>query len=342
MQSGREMLSNLMANLPSLAAGVSLGQIKGAFAGFPALCVSAGPSLDEFLPSIKELKDKVVIVALDSAVSTLIPAGITPHIVATCDTRKINFEKIRPYYDQLRDSILVYALEANPDNVRGFPGSYRLAVASDNQFIESWLGPALNIDCNLPAMSTVSHTVIYSMIALGADPIVVVGMDMSFPNDKSHAQNAINRYGGLAASEIVELQGTDGLLVRTYRPMIDYARQLEGVIADSPNRVVNTCLSGLFIQGMEVKSLQEITETDLDAGTDVKRLLDGLKGNHLLIERGILSALLAKRRELETYQDQCLQLISKAESIQNRKQNNEIFLDLAQSARAIKDLFDQL
>lgn len=311
---GRDMLSHLMSNLSSLLTGVPIGKMRGALAGLPALCVSAGPSLDEAVPIIRELQNKMLIVAMDSAVSTLIPAGIRPHIVATCDTRKINFEKLRPYLQYLRDSILVFALESNPDNVRVFLGARRLAVASDSIFVSSWLEPALKLDCNLPVMSTVSHTAIYTMMALGADPIIVAGMDMAFPRDKSHAVNAVSKYN-MGALQIIEGQGTNGLPVRTYRPMIDYTRQLESVIAASSQRFVNTCLRGMYIQGMEIKSLKEMAETEFKTASGIHQALAGLGWKSFLTENNVIDVLTEMRKQLEIYQERCAQAAGEADRL---------------------------
>ena len=319
---GRDMLSNLMSNLPSLFNGVPIGKMRGMLAGRPALCVSAGPSLDEALPVIRKLQDKVLLVALDSAISTLIPAGIRPQIVATCDTRRINFEKLRPYIAHLRDSILVFVLESNPDNVRAFLSPHRLAVASDSVFVKSWLAPSFQIDCNLPAMSTVSHTVIYSMMVMGADPIIVTGMDMAFPGDKSHAKYSVNKYD-IPANKIVEVQGTNGLSVRTYRPMIDYTRQLESIVAGSSQRFINTSLNGMLMRGMQVKSLQEVADTELGAASGFKKLLDGLKWENEQKDADIISALRSKRGELERHRDQCSRGIREADDILDRLPGQE-------------------
>lgn len=335
---GRDMLSNLMSNLPSLFNGVPLGKMKNVMAGRPAVCVSAGPSLDKALPAIKKIQNQVLIVALDSAVSTLIPAGIQPHFVATCDTRRINFEKLRPYLEHLRKSNLIFALESNPANVRNFPGPQRLAVAGDNIFVKSWLAPALQIDCSLPPVSTVSHTAIYTMMELGADPIVIVGMDMAFPSDKSHARNSVNKYN-IPVGKIIEAQGTNGLAVRTYRPMVDYTRQLESVIAKSSHRFINTSLSGLFIQGMQVKSLQEVVDTELDNTFNIDELLSSLEWKFPLNDTDIISLLASKRAEIEIFQTQCLKEIKEAERIIACLQSDGFKQDLEKQIDRLAGIF---
>jgi hypothetical protein len=44
---GQQMFTNAVSNLPSLFAGTPMKNIRGKFKGIPAVCVAAGPSLDE-------------------------------------------------------------------------------------------------------------------------------------------------------------------------------------------------------------------------------------------------------------------------------------------------------
>ena len=73
------------------------------------------------------------------------------HIVVTCDAREINFQKLRPYLPSLQDSVLIYAIESNPDNVMMFPSEKRLAVSGNNELVNEWLAPCLGIQTQLPA-----------------------------------------------------------------------------------------------------------------------------------------------------------------------------------------------
>jgi len=338
---GKEMLVNVMANLPGLFEGAPLGKMKGAFAGIPAVCVAAGPSLDAALPVLKAIQDRSLIVALDSAVSSLIPAGIRPHLVVTCDTRKSNFEKLRPFLDRLRQSILIFALESNPDNVRAFLGPRRLAVASNNSILTNWLEPLFGFNCNLAAMSTVSHTAVLTLLELGADPIALVGMDMAFNLDRSHAEQAIHHYD-VCAAELIDVIGTKGTPVHTYRPLLDYTRQLERIISNSQVRFINTCLNGTPIKGALIKSLAEFVASELDKAGDVSRLLASMNWQYPVDRREIVSVMAKMRCQLEKFQDQCALGVSRIDRLCEQLHNGCPAADAVHRKKTITAFYDAL
>jgi hypothetical protein len=82
---GRQMFKNAVTNLPSLFAGTPMKNLKGKFRGFPAVCVAAGPSLDDAIPELKKIQKQFLIIACDSSVNALLKADIpTAHC---CDCR---------------------------------------------------------------------------------------------------------------------------------------------------------------------------------------------------------------------------------------------------------------
>jgi hypothetical protein len=48
------MFTNAVSNLPSLFAGTPMKNLRDKFKGFPAVCMAAGPSLDDAIPDLKK------------------------------------------------------------------------------------------------------------------------------------------------------------------------------------------------------------------------------------------------------------------------------------------------
>ena len=159
---GQQMFTNAVSNLSSLFAGTPMKNLRGKFEGIPAVCVAGGPSLDNAIPNLKKLQKHVLFIACDSAVNALLKAGIRPHIVVTSDIFETNIEKLKPHVEALRETILIYSIESNPDNVRLYLGQKRVAVSAYNKLLLSWLDPELNLQSQYPAMTSVSHMAIFS------------------------------------------------------------------------------------------------------------------------------------------------------------------------------------
>lgn len=153
---GQQMFTNAASNLPSLFAGTPMKNLRGKLKGFPAVCVAAGPSLDRAIPELKKIQPHVLLIACDSSVNALLKAGIRPHIVVTVDIFETNIEKLKPHFEELSETILIYSIESNPDNVRLYQGKKRVAVSAYNKLLLSWIDPAFNLQSQFPAMSSVS------------------------------------------------------------------------------------------------------------------------------------------------------------------------------------------
>jgi hypothetical protein len=68
-------------------------------------------------------------------VNALLKADIRPHLVVTVDIFETNIDKLKPHFEELSETILIYSIESNPDNVRLFLGQKRVAVSAYNKLL---------------------------------------------------------------------------------------------------------------------------------------------------------------------------------------------------------------
>ena len=306
-RAGKMIFSNAMANLPSLFAGPDLGSLKGKFDGYPAVCVAAGPSLDKDIPFLKTIGNRALILCADSAVHALVGAGIIPHVVVTTDMNPINFEKLRTDLYPLRDTILVFSIEANPECVGAFLSNKRIAVTAQNALLNHWFGPEWGLDWKLPAMTSVSHTALFTAAALGADPVVMVGMDFAYSSGKSHASGSVFRYGE-NKNAMISVEGVRGWPVLSLPQLITDRKQIENGIVNAPVRYIDSSLDGALIQGAEIKSLNEIIATHLNEGSDVFDILNNIEWSAPVQGQQVLHALEQMIRKVIGFCSSCRQL----------------------------------
>ena len=273
---GEKIFANTMENLSSLLDGPDLATLAGRFAGCPAVCVAAGPSLDKSLSALRTIGNRALIICGDSAVRSLVEAGIRPHIVVTSDMNPVNFEKMRTSLHCLDEAVLVFSIEANPDNVGTFPGRRKIAVTAHNSVLNDWLGPLWSMAWKLPAMTSVSHTALFTAVGLGAGPIVLVGMDFAYSAGKSHASGSVFRYPA-SRDDFIEAQGVRGMPVYSLPQLSTDRKQIENGMAESTVRFIDTSLDGALIRGAENRSLQEVVDTMLDDDVDVSTILEGIE-----------------------------------------------------------------
>ncbi|BBO88310.1 hypothetical protein DSCOOX_14900 [Desulfosarcina ovata subsp. ovata] len=272
---GKQMLENSIANLPSLLSGTPMGALRDKFKGVPAICFAAGPSLDEALPEIKKTTNALLI-ACDSAVGSLLKENIQPHVVATADSHLANIKKLRPHMHRLTNTMLVFGVESNPDNVRCYLGRRRTGVTAYNKLITNWLAPNLKLGCQFPQMTSVMHLAVSFATAIGAEPIILVGVDLAYIGKRSHSSGAVFNHIPEKKSNLIAINGVSGDVVHAPPPLVADRIILEQNIDQSQVRMINTSLRGAFIENSEIKSIAEVAETELGEQLNVNALMESI------------------------------------------------------------------
>src|SRR5262249_10320613 len=82
---------NVLLNLPWYAPAPAIPALKAACKGKPAVVVPAGPSLRRNIDLLARpgVRDRVVIVAVQTVLKTLLAKGIKPHFVTALDYHEI-------------------------------------------------------------------------------------------------------------------------------------------------------------------------------------------------------------------------------------------------------------
>lgn len=194
-------LRNALQNVDHYAAGPSLAGWGGsmpeaALAGRPAVVVSAGPSLERNVHLLARpgVRDRVCIIAVQTALKPLLARGIRPHLVTALDYHEIS----RRFYEGLSAAdvagvTLVVEPKVNPAVTSAFPGVIRCA---GDEFLDRVLGPDFvgqdpaKTHPRLPPGATVAHLAYYLARFLGADPVALIGQDLAFSDGQYYAAGA--------------------------------------------------------------------------------------------------------------------------------------------------------
>lgn len=273
---GRRMLTNTITNLPSLFLGAPFRSIRNKFEGASAICIAAGPSLNEVLPDLSKLQSEAILIACDSAVSSLLKVNICPHIVVTTDIFETNFEKIRLHIDQLRETILIFGIESNPNNVRLHMGPRRIAVTAYSRLLINWLDPDLDLHSTLPEMTSVGHMAVFTAMAIGASNIILSGMDLAYTEGHSHASGSVY-YHSTTNKKGTLILGSNGSLHLSSPQFLADRLLLEKHITNVSAKVINTCLHGTYINGASLKSMPEVVSLLKTERPEVQKVLDSIQ-----------------------------------------------------------------
>jgi hypothetical protein len=189
-------MRNTLLNLDRYLAGSrdragGVADLAGLCAGRPAVVVSAGPSLARTIDALAApgVRERVVIIAVQTALKPLLAKGVRPHFVTALDYHEIS----RRFYEGLTAEdiegvTLVAEPKVNPVVPETFPGTVR---CPGDDTLDLLLGPDLAGEHGtLPAGSTVAHLAYYLARHLGCDPVILTGQDLGFTDGQYYGAGA--------------------------------------------------------------------------------------------------------------------------------------------------------
>lgn len=252
--------TNAIRNLAFRFESAGVAALENRLRGVPGIVIGAGPSLAGELETLREVGDRAVMVAAGKALRPLVGHGIAPHFAAAVDMLPESVEPFRGFAIPERTA-LVYDPDCHHEIPRSFPGpkvSYDTPTA-----LGRWAAAAFGPLGALPKGLSVAHTAFFLARALGLDPIVLVGVDLAFPDERTHAEGATRTWGGRVAPDdpaLIEVPSVTGGRVRTYRSFAASASAFEREIARTPARVLNASPGGARIRGAESAPLAQALE----------------------------------------------------------------------------------
>lgn len=189
----------LIQNLPNVLKEKPLIKLKDKLKGKTAVVVSAGPTLDRNIETIKKYRKNIVLFVVGTALKTIVKNEITPDFVVIIesfnsskqleglDTEKVNFITEPISHPALRNF--------NYKNVF----THISSNTPINHFLAEITGE--NIDEYL-SKGTVSYTALNCARILGCSKIVIVGQDLAYIEGQCYSKNSA--YKDLICSQNLE------------------------------------------------------------------------------------------------------------------------------------------
>ena len=193
-RNNREILGELWTrqfidNLPAtLAHGKSLLALRNAFAGYSAIVLGAGPSLEPVLEWLKGRRERPLLICAFKALNALTAAGVTPDIVVCMDPK----QTLRHLGAANLSGIAAFAVEvgANAALVEAIVDCPLLPFSGSDVTVE--LARAVDV-ANLPIVGTggsAVHVALQLAVVFGCTDIALAGADFGFPENRLYASGA--------------------------------------------------------------------------------------------------------------------------------------------------------
>ena len=177
---------NIASNVVEIATHYGVNKFFEKYKNIPAVVVSAGPSLEKNIRKLKELKDKAIIIAVDTAMKPLSSHNISPHFVITIDPQKKNSKYFRNI--NFKDTILIAESSVDNEAISSFKGAIYFL---DSIFpLAKYFMKPLGKRGDITMGGSVSTAAYDFAIRIGANPIIMLGLDLSFPNHQTHIKGS--------------------------------------------------------------------------------------------------------------------------------------------------------
>lgn len=202
---------NIASNVAKISTHYGVNKFFDKYKNIPAIIVSAGPSLEKNIRKLKEIKNKTLIIAVDTAMKPLFSHNISPHFIITIDPQKKNSKYFRNV--NFKESVLIAESSVDKEAIDSFNGAIYFinSIFPLAKYFMEELGDRGDITTG----GSVSTAAYDFAIRMGANPIIMVGLDLSFPNYQTHIKGSYHEENFF--TEIYKLDSYDS---RIYKVLI--------------------------------------------------------------------------------------------------------------------------
>ncbi|MBX5436700.1 MAG: motility associated factor glycosyltransferase family protein [Alicyclobacillaceae bacterium] len=271
---------NFVCNIPALLQAKHVQELEGTWRNRPVIVVGAGPSLNKNIELLRECRNRALIFCVDTAYRALERRGIEPHMVVTLDGSPMNAELMCGCnYDRYPLFIEPYS---HYEIVRHHQGPKLVSCEAGAH--EHWWNMVLpeqpRTASRLPIGGSVA-TAAFSMARfIGADPVICVGLDLSYPQGQCYAAGTLHdqrKVEDLRGNrELYEVEDIYGETVYTTHDYLFYLRWFEREVKAGDRTYVNATEGGALKHGWKVMTLREAMEQYASSDVPTAEWMDAI------------------------------------------------------------------
>ncbi|MBN2644195.1 MAG: DUF115 domain-containing protein [Desulfuromonadaceae bacterium] len=259
----KNYINKQIANLSeNKTPGGILGDFKERFRSKTALVLGGGPSLDEFLPWIKQHQHDVAIFAVSRVSKSLFEQGIVPHFIVSIDHQDCNFGNSREMFLFPDGPLLINANHVAPRLLSTWSGP---SIYLAERF--PWHTP-LNKNILTPWGPTVTNTALGVAVEMGFGQVLLVGVDLCFSQKGfTHAQDSDEYQTGPKLDSTLTVETNGGGIAETqsdYSCAIKYLSEQTELARQKNCRVISPAINAAKIENIPFKPIEQISIEPLE------------------------------------------------------------------------------
>jgi hypothetical protein len=294
---GKSWVKNLSKNLMEFVFSPGLVHLQNIFknknilplqnsggenAEIPALIIAGGPSLDNVIPHLLRLKDKYLVIAVDTSFRACIAAGLIPDFVVVVDPQYWNFRHLDRCFGY--DTILISEPSTYNSIFRIFRTNkfFSGSVFPLGQYFENFTFSRGKIG----AGGSVATSAWDFARQAGCSYAVFAGLDLGYPDKKTHFKGSFFEerahtlsyrlkqasdmdFSLIIDASLIKTKSNNGNIVFTDKRLEIYRQWFEEQFKMHNFKTFNLSANGVKIEGMDFISLDAALDKP-----DVRYLLD--------------------------------------------------------------------
>jgi len=293
----------------------------------PIVIASGGPSLSKQIPLLKKYRSKCILIASGSTINSLLEEGICPDYIISVDGGEANFNHFKSIsMNILSDAKLIFAFSSNYKIQQRFKNKMYAFLLNDDEKFQNYIYKEFDlIFPRLVGGTSVANFALSCAINMTEGPIAIIGQDLAYTNNYSHAKGNKNCEKMdeelLIKKQAFKEMGYYGQKVWTdslFVAMREEFEKLYDVYADE-KEIYNCTEGGLKIENIPQKNFnnfcEEFLKDDINRGNEVKyRKINNYPINLVL------------KKEIDEYKGLIIKL-QKALTLLEREEHNKYFSD---------------
>ena len=286
----RLWISNISRNVPMLGKAPGINHLKGRFSGYPGILLAAGPGLTRIIPYLEELRKRMLLVCVDTALKPCLEAGVEPDFTVLTDPQYWNTR----HMDRctLEKSFLVSDVSSYPSVFRK---TRRKVFFCSTPFpLGQYLEERTEIKGKLKSGGSVATAAWDLIRQMGICDIFCGGLDLSFPEKQTHykgstfeerVHNFSHRFRSCELHGWQALHSGNPYVTENYRNQPVYTDQrmkiyiswFEQQMADYPRiRTKNLSEKGVKLAGMPYSPLESLMDLP-ECRQDLDEILNSIE-----------------------------------------------------------------
>jgi hypothetical protein len=342
VMSGVDSTVNSFKNLPCYVTRPGVKSLFNRFSNVPAIIVAAGPSLDKNIDLLHEAKGKAILIAVGTAAKALQKKGIQPDFIMTVDPHILTYEQFKGI-----DTTAACLITETRSNWNIVDNYYGPIFVSGKCPVSGWFNGTVEDKGATATGGSVANNAMTAAYAMGANPIVLVGQDLSFSTEgRTHAQGTVyekDRRENAEHEGAFYVKANDGGQVLTVTNMHHYLRFFEDWFRNFNDRTyINATEGGAFIEGTAIMPLRDVLREHCTKNIDIAAVVTQIEKEFAMPSRDsilqVLETRLSQANEMIKLAEKSIKSLEKLTVASRRGHGPEMYKALADVKKAFQTL----